>query len=130
MERSQDWLYETQGDHEHARSDGERGYHNWAFFGAQQAADKAVKATFQKMGAEARGHSWCCSVPMPEETIPWPANLLVVYSGEKQDDPFAVIKKTPVLPGLEPHVYTEGEYEALKATIAEMIEGGNLLYPD
>jgi HEPN domain-containing protein len=32
------------GDLEHARSDRERGYHHWACFSAQQAAEKAVKA--------------------------------------------------------------------------------------
>lgn len=57
MDRSQDWLYEAQGDLEHARSDQERGYYNWACFSAQQAAEKAIKAVFQKLGAEAWGHS-------------------------------------------------------------------------
>jgi HEPN domain-containing protein len=45
------------GDLEHARSDLERGFYEWACFSAQQAAEKAVKAVFQKMGAEAWGHS-------------------------------------------------------------------------
>jgi HEPN domain-containing protein len=45
------------GDLEHARSDLERGFFDWACFSAQQAAEKAVKAVFQKMGAEAWGHS-------------------------------------------------------------------------
>ncbi len=57
MERSQDWMDEAIGDVEHARSDRERGFYNWACFSAQQAAEKAVKAVFQKMGAEAWGHS-------------------------------------------------------------------------
>ncbi|MCL6613820.1 MAG: HEPN domain-containing protein [Firmicutes bacterium] len=57
MERSQDWLDEAHGDLEHARSDLEHAYYNWACFSAQQAAEKAVKAVFQKLGAEAWGHS-------------------------------------------------------------------------
>ena len=57
MERSKDWLYQAQGDLDHARSDLERGYHEWACFSAQQAAVKAVKAVFQRMGCEAWGHS-------------------------------------------------------------------------
>ena len=57
MERSKDWMDEAEGDLEHARSDMERGYHNWACFSAQQSAEKAAKAVFQKMGAEAWGHS-------------------------------------------------------------------------
>lgn len=57
MERSQDWLDDARGDLEHARSDQERRYYNWACFSAQQAAENAIKAVFQKMGAEAWGHS-------------------------------------------------------------------------
>jgi len=57
MERSKDWINEAEGDLEHARSDLKGKYYNWACFSAQQAAEKAVKAVFQKMGAEAWGHS-------------------------------------------------------------------------
>lgn len=57
MERSRDWLDDAQGDLAHARSDLERDFYNWACFSAQQAAEKAVKAVFQKMGAEAWGPS-------------------------------------------------------------------------
>lgn len=57
MERSKDWLDEAQGDVEHARNDVRGGFYNWACFSAQQAAEKAIKAVFQRMGAEAWGHS-------------------------------------------------------------------------
>jgi len=57
MQRSRDWMDQAEGDLEHARSDMERGFHDWACFSAQQAAEKAVKAVFQGMGAEAWGHS-------------------------------------------------------------------------
>ena len=57
MERSSDWMDQAQGDLEHARSDLERSFYDWACFSAQQAAEKAVKAVFQKLGAEAWGHS-------------------------------------------------------------------------
>jgi HEPN domain-containing protein len=57
VERSADWMDQALGDLEHARSDLERGFFDWACFSAQQAAEKAVKAVFQKMGAEAWGHS-------------------------------------------------------------------------
>lgn len=72
MERSADWMDQAQGDLEHAKSDLERAFYDWACFSAQQAAEKAVKAVFQKMGAEAWGHSVAdlleelsssCSVP-------------------------------------------------------------------
>ena len=57
MERSADWMDEAQGDLKHAKSDVTGGFYNWACFSAQQAAEKAVKAVFQRMGGEAWGHS-------------------------------------------------------------------------
>jgi len=57
MERSADWMDDAKGDLAHAKSDLDRGFHSWACFSAQQAAEKAVKAVFQKLGAEAWGHS-------------------------------------------------------------------------
>lgn len=57
MERSKDWLDQAEGDLEHAKSDAATAYYNWACFSSQQSAEKAVKAVFQKMGAEAWGHS-------------------------------------------------------------------------
>lgn len=57
VERSRDWLDQAEGDLEHARSDLRSGFYEWACFSAQQSAEKAVKAVFQKLGAEAWGHS-------------------------------------------------------------------------
>ena len=57
MERSRDWMDQAESDLRHARSDVAGGYFDWACFSAQQAAEKAVKAVFQRMGAEAWGHS-------------------------------------------------------------------------
>jgi len=57
MERSRDWMDQAEGDLAHAKSDMERGFYDWSCFSSQQAAEKAVKAVFQRMGAEAWGHS-------------------------------------------------------------------------
>lgn len=57
MERSSDWMDQAEGDLAHARSDLENGFFDWACFSSQQAAEKAVKAVFQKLGQEAWGHS-------------------------------------------------------------------------
>jgi len=57
MERSADWMDQAEGDLEHARSDLKGGFYDWACFSSQQAAEKAVKSVFQKLGAEAWGHS-------------------------------------------------------------------------
>lgn len=57
MERSRDWFDQAEGDLRHARSDLNAGFYEWACFSAQQSAEKAVKAVFQAMGAEAWGHA-------------------------------------------------------------------------
>ncbi|MCS7193200.1 MAG: HEPN domain-containing protein [Armatimonadetes bacterium] len=57
MERSADWMDQAQGDLEHARHDLSAGFYDWACFSSQQAAEKAVKAVFQKLGVEVWGHS-------------------------------------------------------------------------
>ncbi len=41
----------------HPEIEREDGDYEWACFAAQQGAEKAVKAVFQKIGAEAWGHS-------------------------------------------------------------------------
>ncbi len=56
VERSSDWLDQAEGDLEHAKNDLKSGFYDWACFSAQQSA-KAVKAVFQKLGAEAWGLS-------------------------------------------------------------------------
>lgn len=57
MERSFDWMDQAKRDLEHACSDLVQGFYEWSCFSSQQFAEKAVKAVFQKMGAEAWGHS-------------------------------------------------------------------------
>jgi HEPN domain-containing protein len=48
---------QAEGDLEHAKHDLQGGFYDWACFSAQQAAEKAVKAVLQGMGAEVWGHS-------------------------------------------------------------------------
>ncbi len=55
--RAHDWLRQAERDLQHARDTMERETFEWAAFAAQQAAEKAVKAVYQRLGAEARGHS-------------------------------------------------------------------------
>lgn len=57
MERSGDWMSQAESDLDHARHDVEAGFFEWACFSAQQAAEKAAKAVFQRTGDEAWGHS-------------------------------------------------------------------------
>lgn len=56
MDRSADWMEQARVDLAHARNDVENAFYDWASFSAQQAAEMAIKAVFQRMGAEAWGH--------------------------------------------------------------------------
>jgi HEPN domain-containing protein len=56
-ERSKDWLGQAERDLRHARNARAAGDHEWACFAAQQAAEKAVKAVYQRLGLEGWGHS-------------------------------------------------------------------------
>jgi HEPN domain-containing protein len=55
-ERSADWFRQAEADLLHARHAADAGDFEWAAFAAQQAAEKAVKALFQKLHLEAWGH--------------------------------------------------------------------------
>ena len=61
-------------------------------------------------------------------TVASDVDLLVVYQGPPREDAFAVVKKVLNIPGLEPHVYSEGEYRQVEQRIARMTEGGIVLY--
>lgn len=57
-------------------------------------------------------------------------DLLIVYRGRQRKGAFAAVKKVIDIPRLEPHVYCEEEYRALKeSTIHRMIAGGVVLFP-
>jgi HEPN domain-containing protein len=50
-------MCQAKRDLQHARHDRQSGYFEWACFSAHQAGEKAVKALFQHLHGEARGHS-------------------------------------------------------------------------
>jgi HEPN domain-containing protein len=55
--RHEDWMKQAKRDLQHARGSLEIQSYEWCCFAAQQSAEKAVKALFQKLGADAWGHS-------------------------------------------------------------------------
>lgn len=57
MERSGDWINQAQRDLAAASHQRSGGFHEWAAFMAQQAAEKAIKAVYQRLGGDAWGHS-------------------------------------------------------------------------
>lgn len=56
-DRSADWLAQARRDLASARDQADHGYYEWACFIAQQAAEKALKAVYQRLGGEAWGHA-------------------------------------------------------------------------
>ena len=61
-------------------------------------------------------------------TVASDVDLLVVYEGRERKDAFATVKKTVSIPRLEPHVYSESEYEEVKETICKMTRNGVTLF--
>ena len=56
-ERSQDWMRQADSDLRHARHARDDGDYDWAAFASHQAAEKAIKALFQKLNLDAWGHT-------------------------------------------------------------------------
>ncbi|MBI2918624.1 MAG: HEPN domain-containing protein [Chloroflexi bacterium] len=52
-----DWLSQAQWDLQLAQHAMEGGFHDWACFASQQAAEKGLKAAYQKLGGDAWGHA-------------------------------------------------------------------------
>lgn len=55
-ERSGDWFRQAEADLKAARHAAAGGFYEWAAFGCQQAAEKALKALYQKLHLDAWGH--------------------------------------------------------------------------
>ena len=55
--RYADWLRQAEADRRHAHHSLEAGDYEWSCFAAHQAAEKALKAVFQKAGMDAWGHT-------------------------------------------------------------------------
>jgi len=62
-------------------------------------------------------------------TVASDVDLLVIYRGEPRTDAYAVTKQALDIPRLEPHLYTEAEYEAARPTVDRMTEAGVVLFP-
>lgn len=110
MERSADWLAQAQADLAAARLMFNNGFHEWACFAAQQAAEKAAKAALQRGGSDAWGHSVATLLlalrdlaVVPDPLVDAALELDKAYIGTRYPD---------VHPVGAPHaLYTRGEAE-------------------
>jgi HEPN domain-containing protein len=121
MERSHDWMEEAKNDLDHALSDMERGFYNWACFSAQQSAEKAVKAVFQKMGAEAWGHSVADLLEELSESHGLPEKLR--NEALELDKAYIPTRYPNAHPSGSPHTrYTSDEARRLTEYAAKIVE--------
>lgn len=60
-------------------------------------------------------------------TVASDVDVLIVYQGEPRPDAYALTKRTLNIPRLEPHLYTDAEYQSVVATVERMVEGGVVL---
>ncbi len=51
-------------------------------------------------------------------------DLLVVYAGPAREDAYRTVRTMLAVRGLEPHVYSEAEAEALRPVLERMTRGG------
>jgi len=58
------------------------------------------------------------------QTVDSDIDLLLVYAGAPRDDAYVLARRTLALPRLEPHLYTEGEYQQARETVDRMIRDG------
>ena len=56
-------------------------------------------------------------------------DLLVVYAGPPREDAYQAVRRCLKLRGLEPHVYSEQEAQAVRTTLERMTEASLPLFP-
>jgi predicted nucleotidyltransferase len=62
-------------------------------------------------------------------TVASDIDLLLVYRGEPVERAFRQAWEILAIPGLELHIYSDGEARSVERTLARMADGGIVLYP-
>jgi len=75
-----DWFRQAEADLRHARNSLEDSDFEWSCFAAQQAAEKALKAVFQKQGMDAWGHTLTALIGNLPDSVAQPSEGLVNYA--------------------------------------------------
>ena len=75
-ERSKDWLRQAESDLRHAHHARDDGDFDWAAFACHQAAEKAIKALFQKLHLDAWGHTLSSLLAQLPEPVRPSASLI------------------------------------------------------
>jgi HEPN domain-containing protein len=119
--RHEDWLRQAERDIQHAQHALEDGDYEWACFAAQQAAEKAVKALYQKLGASARRPSVTMLLSALPPEVPVDQPLLDKAKGlDKQYIPPRYPDAYPI--GAPFDFYTQSEAERAIEDASGVIE--------
>lgn len=62
-------------------------------------------------------------------TVASDVDLLIVYRGKPRADAYIIAKRILDIPRLEPHPYSQAEYDKMKRVISRMSEAGIVLFP-
>ena len=112
VERSADWIRQARRDLENAEYELKGGFYEWSCFLSQQASEKAVKAVYQKLKAEAFGHSVAGLLQkLPEEFRP---DKAVIDMAKELDRAYIPTRYPTVHPEGAPYeAYTEADARRL-----------------
>ena len=121
MNRWRDWWEQALRDFRQAGHSTDGGYHEWAAFAAQQAAEKSIKALILSCSGEPWGHSVTGlleALPQGSET---PESLM--EAANRLDKHYLPARYPNGLPaGYPGKLYTAGEAKEAIADAAQIIE--------
>ena len=119
--RHLDWFRQAEADLRLARAARDGGHFEWSCFAAQQAAEKALKALFQRHGQEAWGHTLSALIGRLPAGVEASADLV---EGCKSLDKHYLPTRYPsgFDEGAPTDFYTEAEADAAIEHAAEIIE--------
>jgi len=120
-ERSKDWISQARRDLENAEYEMKGGFYEWSCFMSQQAAEKAIKAVFQKLGGEAFGHSVAGLLEkLPEEMRP---SEVLIDKAKELDKAYIPTRYPNAHPEGPPfRAYTKKEVRRLLEYAREILE--------
>jgi len=114
-------MRQAEADLRHARNSLNAGDHDWACFAAHQAAEKAVKAVFQKLHLDAWGHT--VSVLLANLPAPIKVPKALLEQAKKLDKHYIPARyPNGFETGAPTDFYTKDEAEAAIRMAGEILE--------
>jgi HEPN domain-containing protein len=119
--RAIDWLAQAERDLQHARHSVAAGDFEWAYFAAQQSAEKAARAALMALSGEGWGHSVTRLLADLSQRLPVPDELLA--AARRLDKHYIPSRYPNGFPaGAPKDYYTEAEAEQAIADAAAIYD--------